>query len=245
MEKDLLMVVSKDYLYGINHGAYPELLADDVKRRVKFIVAEEINQSELPLHTSPSFDDKDIYIKDSHSNLYVKMDDNDIEELFIISQCTAVNEALVWMGAKSIRIKRTIKDVDKKETEVNGDAKYALVDGDVHVGWDNSKSINLEVFLSSEDLNCKPKSFEEVNTYINEHGLANNSFLMSLAGRLKDGGRISGKMEITVNLLSELKSSLHCAANLHAKLLNAHVDAKSKHEHIHEYRSVVEVDFGD
>lgn len=245
MNKELLIVVDKDYHNGLKSGFYPEMLTDDVKRRVEFVNSDEVIQPNVTLHTLPSFDGKDVYIKDSHSNLYVKMDDNDIEELFIISQCTAVKEALVWMGAKSIRIKRTIKDVDKKETKVNGDAKYALVDGDVQVGRDNSKSINLEGVLSSEDLNRKPKSFEVVNTYIYEHGLANNPFLMRLAERLKHDGRISGKEEITVNWLSELKSSWNFAANLHAKLLNVHVDAKSKHEHIHEYRSVVEVDFGD
>ena len=172
------------------------------------------------------------------------MDDDNIEKLFITSQCNAVKEALVRMGAKRITIKKTVKDVEKEETAVNGNAKHALVKGDVHVGWDKSTSINLQGMISSEDPNRKPKPFAEVMAFINEHGLANDTFLTGLADRLKCDERLSGKEEMTVNWLCELKSSWNFAVDIHAKLVNAHADAMHKKEHIHEFTSVIEVDFG-
>ena len=176
--------------------------------------------------------------------MYVKMDDDNIEKLFITSQCNAVKEALVRMGAKRITIKKAVKDVEKEETAVNGNAKHAIVKGEVHVGWDKSTSINLQGMISSEDPNREPKPFADVMAFINEHGLANDTFLTGLADRLKCDERLSGKEEYSVNWLSELKSSWNFAVDIHAKLVSAHVDAMHKKEHIHEFTSVIEVDFG-
>ena len=242
--KDLLMVVGKQYLNGLNKGWYDKSVTNDVKRRVEFVDQDDIVNSNITLHTVPTYRGKDLYIKDSHSNVYVSMDDDNIEKLFITSQCNAVKEALVRMGAKRITIKKTVKDVEKEETEVNGNAKYALVKGAVHVGWDKSTSINLQGMISSEDPNRKPKPFADVMAFINEHGLANDNFLTGLAKRLKCDERLSGKEEYSVNWLSELKSSWNSAVDIHAKLVNAHADAMHKKEHIHEFTSVIEVDFG-
>lgn len=242
--KDLLMVVGKQYLNGLNKGWYDKSVTNDVKRRVEFVDQDDIVNSNITLHTVPTYRGKDLYIKDSHSNVYVSMDDDNIEKLFITSQCNAVKEALVRMGAKRITIKKTVKDVEKEETAVNGNAKYALVKGEVHVGWDKSTSINLQGMISSEDPNREPKPFADVMAFINEHGLANDTFLTTLAERLKCDERLSGKEEMTVNWLCELKSSWNFAVDIKAKLVNAHVDAMHKKEHIHEFTSVIEVDFG-
>ena len=244
MKKELLIVVDKDYHNGLKSGFYPEMLTDDVNRRVEFVDPDEVTQPNFTLHTPPSFDDKDLYIKDSHSDVYVRMDDANIEKLFITSQCNAVKEALVRMGAKRITIKRTVKDTEKEETELNGNAKHILVKGEVHVGWDKSTSINLQGMISSEDPNREPKPFADVMAFINEHGLANDTFLTSLADRLRCDERLSGKEEITVNWLSELKSSWNFAVDVKAKLVNVHADAMHRKEHIHEFTSVIEVDFG-
>jgi len=242
--KDLLMVVGKQYLNGLNKGWYDKSVTNDVKRRVEFVDQDDIVNSNITLHTVPTYRGKDLYIKDSHSNVYVSMDDDNIEKLFITSQCNAVKEALVRMGAKRITIKKTVKDVEKEETAVNGNAKYALVKGEVHVGWDKSTSINLQGMISSEDPNREPKPFADVMAFINEHGLANDTFLTTLAERLKCDERLSGKEEMTVNWLCELKSSWNFAVDIKAKLVNAHADAMHKKEHIHEFTSVIEVDFG-
>lgn len=242
--KDLLMVVGKRYLNGLNKGWYNKSVTNDVKRRVEFVDQDDIVNSNITLHTVPTYCGKDLYIKDSHSNVYVSMDDDNIEKLFITSQCNAVKEALVRMGAKRITIKKTVKDVEKEETAVNGNAKHALVKGEVHVGWDKSTSINLQGMISSEDPNRKPKPFADVMAFINEHGLANDTFLTGLADRLKCDERLSGKEEMTVNWLCELKSSWNFAVDIHAKLVNAHADAMHRKEHIHEFTSVIEVDFG-
>lgn len=242
--KDLLMVVGKQYLNGLNKGWYDKSVTNDVKRRVEFVDQDDIVNSNITLHTVPTYRGKDLYIKDSHSNVYVRMDDDNIEKLFITSQCNAVKEALVRMGAKRIAIKKTVKDVEKEETEVNGNAKHAFVKGEVHVGWDKSTSINLQGMISSEDPNREPKPFADVMAFINEHGLANDTFLTTLAERLKCDERLSGKEEMTVNWLCELKSSWNFAVDIKAKLVNAHVDAMHKKEHIHEFTSVIEVDFG-
>ena len=242
--KDLLMVVGKQYLNGLNKGWYDKSVTNDVKRRVEFVDQEDIVNSNITLHTTPTYRGKDLYIKDSHSNVYVSMDDDNIEKLFITSQCNAVKEALVRMGAKRITIKKTVKDTDKEETELNGNAKHALVKGEVHVGWDKSTSINLQGMISSEDPNRKPKPFADVMAFINEHGLANDTFLTMLADRLRCDERLSGKEEMTVNWLCELKSSWNFAVDIKAKLVNAHADAMHKKEHIHEFTSVIEVDFG-
>ena len=242
--KDLLMVVGKQYLNGLNKGWFDKSVTNDVKRRVEFVDQDDIVNSNITLHTVPTYRGKDLYIKDSHSNVYVSMDDDNIEKLFITSQCNAVKEALVRMGAKRITIKKTVKDVEKEETAVNGNAKYALVKGEVHVGWDKSTSINLQGMISSEDPNREPKPFADVMAFINEHGLANDTFLTMLADRLRCDERLSGKEEMTVNWLCELKSSWNFAVDIHAKLVNAHADAMHKKEHIHEFTSVIEVDFG-
>ena len=242
--KDLLMVVGKQYLNGLNKGWYDKSVTNDVKRRVEFVDQDDIVNSNITLHTVPTYRGKDLYIKDSHSNVYVSMDDDNIEKLFITSQCNAVKEALVRMGAKRITIKKAVKDVEKEETEVNGNAKHAIVKGEVHVGWDKSTSINLQGMISSEDPNRKPKPFADVMAFINEHGLANDTFLTGLAKRLENDERLSGKEEYSVNWLSELKSSWNFAVDIKAKLVNAHVDAMHKKEHIHEFTSVIEVDFG-
>ena len=238
------MVVGKQYLNGLNKGWFDKSVTNDVKRRVEFVDQDDIVNSNITLHTVPTYRGKDLYIKDSHSNVYVSMDDDNIEKLFITSQCNAVKEALVRMGAKRITIKKTVKDVEKEETAVNGNAKYALVKGEVHVGWDKSTSINLQGMISSEDPNREPKPFADVMAFINEHGLANDTFLTTLAERLKCDERLSGKEEMTVNWLCELKSSWNFAVDIHAKLVNAHADAMHKKEHIHEFTSVIEVDFG-
>lgn len=242
--KDLLMVVEKEYLDGINNGWYDKSVTTDVKRRVEFVDQMDIVNSNITLHTAPTYSGKDLYIKDRHSNVYVSMDDDNIEKLFITSQCNAVKEALVRMGAKRITIKKTVKDTDKEETELNGNAKHALVKGEVHVGWDKSTSINLQGMISSEDPNREPKPFADVMAFINEHGLANDTFLTMLADRLRCDERLSGKEEMTVNWLCELKSSWNFAVDIKAKLVNAHADAMHRKEHIHEFTSVIEVDFG-
>lgn len=242
--KDLLMVVGKQYLNGLKKGWFDKSVTNDVKSRVEFVDQNDIVNSNITLHTTPTYRGKDLYIKDSHSNVYVSMDDDNIEKLFITSQCNAVKEALVRMGAKRITIKKTVKDTDKEETELNGNAKHALVKGEVHVGWDKSTSINLQGMISSEDPNRKPKPFADVMTFINEHGLANDTFLTMLADRLRCDERLSGKEEMTVNWLCELKSSWNFAVDIKAKLVNAHADAMHKKEHIHEFTSVIEVDFG-
>lgn len=242
--KDLLMVVGKQYLNGLNKGWFDKSVTNDVKRRVEFVDQNDIVNSNITLHTVPTYRGKDLYIKDSHSNVYVSMDDDNIEKLFITSQCNAVKEALVRMGAKRITIKKTVKDTDKEETELNGNAKHALVKGEVHVGWDKSTSINLQGMISSEDPNRKPKPFADVMAFINEHGLANDTFLTGLAKRLENDERLSGKEKYSVNWLSELKSSWNFAVDIHAKLVNARADAMHKKEHIHEFTSVIEVDFG-
>ena len=242
--KNLLMVVEKEYLDGVNNGWYDKSVTNDVKRRVEFVDQNDIVKSNIILHTSPTYGGKDLYIKDSHSNMYVKMDDDNIEKLFITSQCNAVKEALVRMGAKRITIKKTVKDTEKEETELNGNAKHTLVKGEVHVGWDKSTSINLQGMISSEDPNREPKPFADVMAFINEHGLANDTFLTMLADRLRCDERLSGKEEMTVNWLCELKSSWNFAVDIKAKLVNAHADAMHKKEHIHAFTSVIEVDFG-
>lgn len=242
--KDLLMVVGKQYLNGLKKGWFDKSVTNDVKSRVEFVDQNDIVNSNITLHTVPTYRGKDLYIKDSHSNVYVSMDDDNIEKLFITSQCNAVKEALVRMGAKRITIKKAVKDVEKEETAVNGNAKHAIVKGEVHVGWDKSTSINLQGMISSEDPNREPKPFADVMAFINEHGLANDTFLTGLADRLKCDERLSGKEEYSVNWLSELKSSWNFAVDIHAKLVSAHVDAMHKKEHIHEFTSVIEVDFG-
>ena len=183
--KDLLMVVGKQYLNGLKKGWFDKSVTNDVKSRVEFVDQNDIVNSNITLHTVPTYRGKDLYIKDSHSNVYVSMDDDNIEKLFITSQCNAVKEALVRMGAKRITIKKAVKDVEKEETAVNGNAKHAIVKGEVHVGWDKSTSINLQGMISSEDPNREPKPFADVMAFINEHGLANDTFLTGLADRLK------------------------------------------------------------
>ena len=242
--KDLLMVVGKQYLNGLKKGWFDKSVTNDVKSRVEFVDQNDIVNSNITLHTVPTYRGKDLYIKDSHSNVYVSMDDDNIEKLFITSQCNAVKEALVRMGAKRITIKKAVKDVEKEETAVNGNAKHAIVKGEVHVGWDKSTSINLQGMISSEDPNREPKPFADVMAFINEHGLANDTFLTLLADRLRCDERLSGKEEITVNWLSELKSSWNFAVDVKAKLVNVHADAMHRKEHIHEFTSVIEVDFG-
>ena len=242
--KDLLMVVGKQYLNGLKKGWFDKSVTNDVKSRVEFVDQNDIVNSNITLHTVPTYRGKDLYIKDSHSNVYVSMDDDNIEKLFITSQCNAVKEALVRMGAKRITIKKAVKDVEKEETAVNGNAKHAIVKGEVHVGWDKSTSINLQGMISSEDPNREPKPFADVMAFINEHGLANDTFLTMLADRLRCDERLSGKEEMTVNWLCELKSSWNFAVDIKAKLVNAHADAMHKKEHIHEFTSVIEVDFG-
>ena len=242
--KDLLMVVGKQYLNGLKKGWFDKSVTNDVKSRVEFVDQNDIVNSNITLHTVPTYRGKDLYIKDSHSNVYVSMDDDNIEKLFITSQCNAVKEALVRMGAKRITIKKAVKDVEKEETAVNGNAKHAIVKGEVHVGWDKSTSINLQGMISSEDPNREPKPFADVMAFINEHGLANDTFLTGLAERLENDERLSGKEEYSINWLSELKSSWDFAVDIKAKLVNAHTDTMHKKEHIHEFTSVIEVDFG-
>ena len=109
--KDLLMVVGKQYLNGLKKGWFDKSVTNDVKSRVEFVDQNDIVNSNITLHTVPTYRGKDLYIKDSHSNVYVSMDDDNIEKLFITSQCNAVKEALVRMGAKRITIKKAVKDV--------------------------------------------------------------------------------------------------------------------------------------
>lgn len=217
MEKNpsALIIISDDFLYGIQKGYYPELTKSYNRGDLRIISEETLKNEEINLDTPPSNKGCDVYVLNPYSECYISCVDIDkMEDSIFEKKCVVLREALVKMGAKDIKIaggesnesssnlsfeagiggSLGMRGGEKKEQKESEGikSKFSLSDA-------NFSSSKIKAKIESHDPNRKPQDYDKVRDYIFNHGLGNDTCLMGYLNRFKEDGRMSGteKYEVT------------------------------------------------
>lgn len=240
MRPAILIVTDEDHLYGINHNFYPQF-EDPIKyNQIKVVSNQEIDEQIIGELTH---DGKDFFILNPYINKYIKTSHKDLVNIFIQSKSQAIKEALVKMGAKIVKVKDKIKDVDRVRGKIEGRVSVREVKGSINTSYDKIQSFDIESMIVSSDPNRKPKPYTDVKSYIDTHGLNNDIGLMPLLERLKQDGILSGSEKYQFRCLQEVSSAIEILSKLDCTFFNSSLDFSLEHNHMHEITKELIIEF--
>lgn len=240
MRPAILIVTDEDHLYGINHNFYPQF-EDPIKyNQIKVVSNQEIDEQIIGELTH---DGKDFFILNPYINMYVKTSLKDLVNIFIQSKSQAVKEALVKMGAKIVKVKDKIKDVDRVRGKMEGRVSVMEVKGSINTSYDKTQSFDIESMIESSDPNRKPKPYTEVKSYVDTHGLNNDTGLRPLLERLEQDGILSGTEKYEFKCLQEIDTAIKILSSLDCKFFNSSLDFSEEHYQIHEITKELLIEF--
>lgn len=245
MKPSILVITDADKSYAVNHGFYNELEKPIKNNQVKVISYDNIQDVGLSCFGDFTYDGKDIFILNPYSDVYVKISNDDLFNNFLLGKSLAVKEVLVSMGAKRITVKDGIKDVIESKMDSNVDIPGVNgVKGSINAKYNGINSFDVQSVIESYDPNRKPKSYLEVKSCIDSHGLSNDLSLHLLLERLKQDGVLSGSEKYSFKCLQEIKTAVEFLASLNVN----HVFSSSLHfsleqNHIHEVSRDLFIEF--
>lgn len=147
------------------------------------------------------------------------------------------------MGAKHITICEETTDEDKTSIDVNSDTGYKSVGvrANAHILWD--KSVDIKSKIEFQDNDNHPSTIDEVERFLNDHGLIGDAKLEMLFGRLKERRTLSGKEKYEVSYLSEVDNTINVALAINAVIFSEKLDFSHEHNHKYSIKKVIEVAF--
>ena len=242
---DLLIIADEDKVFGIEKGYYPDITKSVHDGNLMVLGYDEWRQkSQIQLRTKPFCNGKDVYILNPYSNYYVQASDSEILDLFCEDKSLAVKETLVWMGAKHIIVEDEVSDKDTIKGGMKIDASTPNdIGGSLNTSFSRLTSVNIKNTIESEDYERKPKSFEEVKSFIQSHGLSGDTKLALLCDRLKTDGKLSGKERYTLTYLNEVDFALKVLASINYKVFSSSLDFSLEHNHIHSISKSLLIEF--
>lgn len=249
MKPSILVITDTDKSYGVNHGFYNELEKPIKNNQVKVISYDNIQDVGLSYSGDFTYDGKDIFILNPYSDLYVKIYNDDLFNSFLLGKSLAVKEVLVSMGAKRITVKDgiKIKDVDKIESKIDSNVDIPGdngVKGSINAKYNGINSFDVQSVIESYDPNRKPKSYLEVKSYIDSHGLSNDQSLHLLLERLEQDGVLSGSEKYSFKCLQEIKTAMEFLSSLNVnQVFSSSLHFSLEHNHIHEVSKDLSIEF--
>lgn len=238
----ILIVTDEDKAYSINHYHYKTLEKPVRHNEIKVVTRKDITD-DISIYGDLTNDGKDFYILNPYSNIYIKISCEDFLYQFLLAKSHAVKEALVCLGAKRIIVTDKIKDVDTVSTNAESNASSNVVKGSINVSYKGIKSAELDSCIESCDANRKPKPYQVIKSYIDSHGLSNDCQLKMLLERLERDGILSGSEKYSFSCLQEVNSAINILANLNVKIFNTSLDFSIEHNHIHEIKKELSIEF--
>lgn len=242
---DILIITDEDSVYQITHDYHPDITKSIRNGNLMVLGYEDWSKNEqIQLKSKPLCNGKDVYILNPYSNCYIQASDSEILDLFCEDKSLAVKEALVWMGAKHIIVEDEVSDKDT----IKGGMKIGAstpngIGGSLNTSFSRETSVNLKNFIESEDYERKPKSFNEVKSFIQSHGLSGDTKLALLCDRLKTDGKLSGKERYTLTYLNEVDFALKVLASINYKVFSSSLDFSLEHNHIHSISKSLLIEF--
>ena len=244
MKPSILVITDTDKSYAVNHGFYNELEKPIKNNQVKVISYENIQDVGLAIYGDFTNDGKDIFIHNPYSDVYVKISNDDLFNNFLQGKSLVVKEVLAYMGAKRITVKDGIQDEKKTEAKMNSTVGYKGGKGSINAKSNWGKSFDIQSEIESYDPNRKPKSYLEVKSYIDSHGLSNDQILCLLLERLKIDGVLSGSEKYSVECFQEIKTAMELLASLNVGcLFSSSLDFSVEHHHIHKVSRELSIEF--
>lgn len=243
---DLLVITDDDIAYGVEKGYYPDLSKAVRDGNLKVIGYEEWqNNSEIQIKGKPLFNGEDVFILNPYSNCYIKASDNEILDLFCEDKSLVVKEALVKMGAKHIIIVDEVADKDTLRIDVKTEASSSgnAIGGSLNTSFSRIQSVDIKNCIESHDDNRIAKSPQEIQEFINTHGLIGDTKLKILCERLQSDGKLSGRESYTLTYLNEVDFALKILASIKYKVFSGSLDFSLEHNHIHKISKNLSIEF--
>ena len=237
---DLLIITDKDSVNQIKYDYYPDITSSINNGNLMVLGYDEwYDNIQIQLKSKPLCDGNDVYIRNPYSNCYIQVSDIEILDLFCEDKSLVVKEALVWMGAKHIIVEDEISDKDT----IKGGFKVDASGGSLNTSFSRITSVDIKNTIESEDFERKAKSFEEVKSFIQSHGLSGDTKLALLCDRLKTDGKLSGKERYTLTYLNEVDFALKVLASINYKVFSSSLDFSLEHNHIHSISKSLLIEF--
>lgn len=241
-----MVIVDDDFAHGVEHGYYPELDNDIKNNILRVMTLDEANKSDHFM-TPPKQDKPNYYI----CNPYVEekkfislLDEPQIERDFGIAKENALKEALIMLGAKSIKLRKKDHKASSRETNVNLEGGNKVVSGEADFNYNNNKNQDFELNIEYEDPENKTDGYEKARKYILSHGLGVDPRLSEWLNRLQTRGELKGKEKLEVSFFDEIKKAWDLVLKIDAPTFNAKFGAGSKSASVRELNISLDVDFG-
>lgn len=242
---DLLIITDKERVFRFTHNYRPGIQKAIEDRRLMVLDYENwSNNRQITLFSNPLCDGKDVYIRNPYSNCYIRASDSQILDLFCQAKSQAVKEVLVCMGAKHIIVEDEVSDKDsiKGDTKINASTANGI-GGSLNTSFSWITSVNFKSTIESIDSQRTPKSYDEVTSFMQSHGLSGDTTLTLLCERLKADGKLSGTEKCTLTYLNEVDSALKVLASIDYKIFNSSLDFSREHNHIHCITKSLHIEF--
>ena len=240
---DVLIFADEDKIYGINQGYYPDIKNAIDSGSLLVLPYNGWRDTELRLKAIPHCDGKDVYIRNPYSNCFIPTSDNEILDAFVKDKSHVIKEALVWLGAKDIVVVETVEDKDTVNASLDAASKVGLGKGSLKANLKRLASVDITTLIESHDPLRKPKPYEKVDSYLRNHGLANETMLTVLAERLREDGLLSGSERYAVTYLNEIQFALNVLAGFDYKVFSSSLDFSLEHNHVHSITKVLDIKF--
>lgn len=243
---DLLIITDDDIAYGVEKGYYPDLKKAVLDGNLQVIGYQEWqSNSEIQIKGKPLFNGEDVFILNPYSNCYIKASDNEILDLFCEDKSLVVKEALVKMGAKHIVIVDEVADKDTLNIGAKAKASSSgnVAGGSLNTSFSRIQSVDIKNCIESHDDNRIAKNPQEVQEFINNHGLIGDTKLKILYERLQSDGKLSGKEIYTLTYLNEVNFALNILASVNYKVFSGSLDFSLEHNHIHSITKNLTITF--
>ena len=118
------------------------------------------------------------------------------------------------------------------------------VKGSINAKYNGINSFDVQSVIESYDPNRKPKSYLEVKSYIDSHGLSNDQSLHLLLERLERDGVLSGSEKYSFKCHQEIKTAMEFLASLNVNhVFSSSLHFSLEHNHIHEVSKDLSIEF--
>lgn len=250
MEKkpNVLIIADEDFACGYEKGYYKKIKEDVDNGRTEIISIEDKDRWKEIIPSPDYFPDSNelgnIYVRSPYTSAYYPLLNPGTENELITAQTFVVREALVKMGAKHIVISKGTKTQENSENKLNTVAGMPGAKGEAGFGKGKRHLTDIKEKIESHDENRSTKSYEEIWSYIRDHGLSSDVNLMNFLERIRTDGKISGTEKYMLTCLKEMDSAFSIAVSGNYKLFTGTVDYSSHKNTTYSFSYALDIDFG-
>lgn len=242
----VMILADKDTVGGIRNGYYDEYNEQIRIGNLCFVTPDEAREKvgrEISKITSP---DGEMFILNPFTQQYVPLTQpNEVETTFVNDEAVAIKQALKMMGAHCVILSEEIEDVTKKQVGGNVNVGYKDMGGSVDAKYLKELSINLKSNIHFLDVRNAPRENSSIYCYMAQTGLLSNAYIKAYYDNLSQDGVLHGIEKLSVQFLSELKSSLDIVTKINVKMFSMASNFSWHSEHIHEIRKELKIYFDE